>query len=242
MLRTFWNNLSKIQKIGLIAMAQILVIIVLVLLVQSFTVEKSHVEIENEPVSEAEEEMPKKVKDFVEENIWSMIRSNVAEATRNNVDDVVIREGTYVTTRNSDGSIAANFIVDIDSLKQSYTVSTGWSKDGKEMFETIIDCPPIDQMKYPETVCYGAYYNTYSLDLYLPHMEYPEGADDENADPLAPNYMITGDENSKTLDILVSICDVDRFKKEAWDYLSTVPIDFSDYTVNYEINDINVGC
>lgn len=240
MLRTFWNNLSKIQKIGLIAVLQVIVILVLVLLVQSFTVEKSHVEIENEPVSETNDEMPKKVKDFVEENIWSMIRSNVAEATRNNVDDVVIREGTYVTTRNSDGSIAANFIVDIDSLKQSYTVSTGWSKDGKEMFETIIDCPPIEQMKYPETVCYGAYYNTYSLGLYLPHAVYPDVDDEDGV--VAPDYMITGDENSKTLDILVSMCDVDRFKKEAWDYLSTVPIDFSDYTVNYEINDINVEC
>ena len=31
-------------------------------------------------------------------------------------------------------------------------------------------------------------------------------------------------------------------KKEAWEYLNTVPIDFSDYTVNYRINGINTEC
>ena len=95
-------------------------------------------------------------------------------------------------------------------------------------------------MKYPETVCYGAYHNTYSLDLYLPHLVYPEGRD--GSSPAAPNYMITGDQDAKTLNIMVSICDAEKFKKEAWDYLNTVPIDFSDYTVKYEENGINVRC
>lgn len=240
MLRTFWDNLSKVQKIGLVAVVQVLVIIILVLLAQSFMAEKSHVEIESGSVSETD--MPKKAEDFIAENIWSIIKSRVADVTRNDIDDVVIREGTYSAAENEDGSVSASFIVDIDSLKQSFTVSTGWSKDGQTVYETIVDCPPLDQMKYSETVCYGAYHNTYSLDLYLPYIMYPEGFDDEDADPLAPNYMITGDESTKTLDILISICDVDRFKKEAWDYLNTVPIDFSDYTVNYEINGINVEC
>lgn len=240
MYRTFWNNLTKAQKIGLVVVAQALVIVVLVLLVQSFTAEKNHVEIEKD--SNSGMEIPKKAEEFVSENIWSIIKSRVADVTRNDINDAVIREGSYNETQNEDGSISASFIVDIDSLKQSFTVSTGWSEDESEVYETIIDCPRADQMKYPETICYGAYHNTYSLGLYLPYAVYPEGYDGEDADPVAPNYLINGDEETKTLDIMVSTCNVEEYKKAALDYLKTIPIDFSNYTVNFEINNINVEC
>ena len=238
MFKTFWNNLSKAQKIGFLMLVQLFVVVILVLLVQSFMKEKPYVEMENQSVSEYN--IPKNAEEFIAKNIWSIISSKVADASSSDIKDVVIREGTYEESKNEDESIAANFIVDIDSLKQTFTVSTGWSKDGKTVYETVIDCPPLDLMKYPETVCYGTYHNTYSLDLYLPHMSYPEGRD--GSSPTAPNYMITGDQDAKTLNIMVSICDAEKFKKEAWDYLNTVPIDFSDYTVKYEENGINVRC
>lgn len=240
MFRTFWNNLTQIQRVSVVVVAQLLVIVVLVLLVQSFTMEKTHVEIEN--VSNSDMEIPKKAEDYISENIWYIIKSRVADVTKNDINDVTIREGTYEAIENDDGTVSASFIVDIDSLKQTFTVRTGWSKNGNEVYETIVDCPPVDQMKYPETICYGAYHNTYSLDLYLPYAVYPEKYDDEDADPVAPNYMITGDESTRTLDIMVSMCNVEKFKEEAWNYLKTVPIDFSNYEINYEINDINVEC
>ena len=239
MFRNLLDNLTKNQKIGLVVIGQVLVIVVLALLVQTFTREESAVEIEQGSLAGVD--MPVNVREFTEENLWTIISSNVEGVDKNKIKDAVIREGTFETLENSDGSISASFIVDIDSLKQTYIVSTGWTKKG-EILDMAVDCPPIGQMKYPETVCYGAYHNTYSLDLYLPYVMYPEGFDDDEAEPLAPNYMITGDEESKTLDILVSVCDVDKFKKEAWDYLKTVPIDFSNYTVNYEINSINTEC
>ena len=238
MLRTFWNNLSKAQKIGFLMLVQLFVVVILVLLVQSFMKEKPYVEMENQSVSEYN--IPKNAEEFIAENIWSIISSKVADVSKNDIKDVAIREGTYEETKNDDGTVSANFIVDIDSLKQTFTVGVGWSKDGKTVYEPIIDCPPLELMKYPETVCYGAYHNTYSLDLYLPHLVYPEGRD--GSSPAAPNYMITGDQDAKTLNIMVSICDAEKFKKEAWDYLNTVPIDFSDYTVKYEENGINVRC
>ena len=219
-------------------LVQLFVVVILVLLVQSFMKEKPYVEMENQSVSEYN--IPKNAEEFIAENIWSIISSKVADVSRNDIKDVAIREGTYEETQNEDGTVSANFIVDIDSLKQTFTVGVGWSKDGKTVYEPIIDCPPLELMKYPETVCYGAYHNTYSLDLYLPHMSYPEGRD--GSSPTAPNYMITGDQDSKTLNIMVSICDAEKYKKEAWEYLNTVPIDFSDYTVNYRINGINTEC
>ena len=238
MLRTFWNNLSKAQKIGFLTLVQLFVVVILVLLVQSFMKEKAYVEMENQSVSEYN--IPKNAEEFIAENIWSIVSSKVADVSSNDIKDVVIREGTYKETQNEDGTVSASFIVDIDSLKQTFTVGVGWSKDGKTVYEPIIDCPPLALMKYPETVCYGAYHNTYSLDLYLPHLVYPEGRD--GSSPTAPNYMITGDQDSRFLKIMVSICDVEKFKKEAWDYLNTIPIDFSNYTVEYEENGINVRC
>ncbi|MBR2766658.1 hypothetical protein IKD67_01040 [Candidatus Saccharibacteria bacterium] len=239
MLRTFWDNLSRAQKIGLLAIVQLLFIVVLVLLVQSFTREKSHVEIEDQAV--AENDIPENAEEFIAENIWSIVSSKVADVSSNDIKDVVIREGTYEETQNKDGTVSASFIVDIDSLKQTFTVGVAWSKDGKTVYEPIIDCPPLELMKYPETVCYGAYHNTYSLDLYLPHLVYPENRGKSGVSS-APNIMITGDQEKKSLNIMVSVCDEERFKKEAWEYLNTLPIDFSDYTVNYEVNGLNAGC
>ena len=97
-------------------------------------------------------------------------------------------------------------------------------------------------MKYPETICYGMYNNTYSLDLYLPYAVYPEGHDPNDSTPLAPNYIIHGDEFDKTIDIEVSICDAEKFKQEAMDYLNSTPIKLNEYKINYNVNDVDVGC
>lgn len=230
MLRTFWGNLTQVQKVAAVMLAQLLVIIVLVLLVQSFTAEKSHVEITDE--SNSGIDIPKKAGSFISDNIWSIIKSRVADVTRNDIDDAVIREGSYNETQNEDGSISASFIVDIDSLKQSFTVSTGWSKDGSEVYETIVDCPRADQMKYPEMMCYGAYHNTYSLGLYLPYYIEKEVDGEE--------YLmgdISGDEYTHTIEVNLAACEPEETKKIAEDYLNSIPIDLSQYTINYTVLD-----
>ena len=236
MFKTLINNLSKTQKICLLVALQIIVIVILASLVQSFTAEKSHVEIENN--AEISAEIPDNAERFIKDNIWQLIKDKVADVDKNNID-VVIREGTYNEIYTDDG-VQATFIVDIDSLKQSYRVSTGWSEDGSTVYEVIVNCPRADEMKYPETICYGAYNDSYSLDLYLPYSIYPEEGDEEEV--VAPDVYINGDEDRKIIDVMVSKCDVDSFKKKATDYLKTLPIDLNDYTINYEINDINVRC
>ena len=125
-------------------------------------------------------------------------------------------------------------------MEQTFKVKTGWSKNKDVVYEVIVDCPSQDEMKYPNTICYGAYNDTYSLDLYLPYTVYPEGYEDDGI--TAPNYMINGDESSKTLDILVSSCNEQGFKDAAWNYLNTLPIDFSDYKINYDVNSVDVRC
>lgn len=239
MFKNLMKNLSRSQKIGLVVLGQVLVVVTLVLLVQGLTKEVNPVEVVGDDKVGAE--LPQDAQEFIAENIWEVVKSNVAEFNQNDIADAVIREGTYEEREMEDGSVRANFIVDIDSLKQSYTISTGWSEDKKVVYEVVVDCPPLAQMKYPETVCYGMYNNTYSINLYLPYIVNPEGYDKEDA-VLAPDIYIDADESEKIVEVMVSACDADKFKREAMEYLNSIPVDLSDYKIEYNINNINVEC
>lgn len=240
MLKTLINNLSKNQKIAIAVVLQFALIIVVALVARSFLAEKKHVELAPETTNNLN--LPAGVKDYVADNIWEVVKSNIPDANDNSISDVVIREGSYVESRNEDGSIRADFLVDIDSLKQTYKISTGWTANGRTVREVIVNCPPISEMKYKETVCHGMYNDSYSLDLYFPYESYPDRDENEAGDPLAPNYMLDIDEQNKVITITVSVCNVDRFKSDALNYLDTIPIDLSDYKLDIQTNSINVEC
>ncbi len=238
-IKTFWINLSKAQKIGVVAFLQIIFIAIMIVLFNFAIQPKSHV---GEIVSEDEIGLPvpEKNVDMFKDALWGVISKNVKDVDQNVLNDVTIREGTYKEIEH-ESSTEAVFIIDIDSIKQSYTVSISWvAESGPGMYDNVsIECPPQNQMKYPETVCYGMYNNTYSMDLYLPYGVSPDVP--ENT-PAAPHYYITGDEDEKTIDIMVSVCDVEKYKKEAMDYLNSTPLKLDEYTINYEINSVDVEC
>ena len=238
-IKIFYGNLSKGGKITLWVILQLIVIIILISVVSSTFQEKERVEIENEDTISSV--VPKEYIESFKETLWELISNNVPNADRSVVDDIVVRDDSYEEIVEGKAK-SVNFIIDIDSIKQTFMVSIGWSEDSDSSPDNNIgiSCPPKNKMKYPETVCYGMYNNTYSLDLYLPHSVYPEGYEDDGG--IAPNYMITGDEYNETLDIMVSTCDAEGFKEAAWNYLDSLPIDFSNYTVNYEMNSVDVRC
>lgn len=235
MFRNLINNLSKGQKIGIIVIAQIIIVAILGTILSFCLAPRQYASIE-ENETEKEIDLPEEAKKLVSDSIWLLVRAYVPDLNKNDINDIAIRDGTYEETVNEDGSVNVNFIVDIDSLKQTYTVSTGWTENRDVIFDVTIDCPSQDLMKYPETICYGTYNNTYSLDLYLPYSVYPESGDG------APNYMINGDEANKTIDIMVSACDAEKYKKEAMDYLRSTPIKLDEYTINYEVNSVDIDC
>lgn len=237
MFKNLLQNLSKGQKIGIAVFLEIIFVLILVGCVRWAMMPESHVDV----VDENETTIPDDNWRGIKNELWYLIQNNVADVTKANIDDATIRDGSYEEITENDIT-TATFLLDIDSLKQTYFITVSWS-DVVELHDYLsIDCPSQSEMKYPETVCYGMYNNTYSMDLYLPYAEYPEGADEDDAEPMAPNFIIHGDEDEKTIDIMVSACDEDGFKKKAMDYLETVPIDFSDYTINIEVNNINVEC
>ena len=229
------QNLSKNQKIGIILVAQMVFIGLIVGVVNWAMQPRENVSVTNENTTPIPDANWRGVKN----ELWSLIEANVAGLKESDIDDATIRKGTYEETYENEIT-TAKFLLDIDSLKQTYAITVSWSNT-VEIYDAIqINCPPLDQMKYPETVCYGMYNNTYSLDLYLPHAVYPE--EDTSVEPTAPNYIIQGDEEAKTIDVMVSACNVEKFKKEAMEYLKSTPIDLADYTINYEVNSINTNC
>jgi hypothetical protein len=234
MFKNLIQNLTKNQKIGIAVFLQIIVIVVIVACVQWAIRPETHVEV----INENDTAIPDDKWAGVKSEVWYLVKNNVADVSQSAIDDAVIREGTYEETTNNDIT-TATFLLDIDSLKQTYAITVSWS-DKETLSDYVkVDCPPQSEMKYPETVCYGMYNNTYSLSLYLPYGVSPDGAEDAVA---APYYYITGDEDEKTINIMVSVCDVEKYKKEAMDYLSSTPLKLDNYTIVYEINNINVGC
>ena len=229
------QNLSKNQKIGIAVILQVIVIAFIIACVKWATAPQPHVEVVNENETSIPDDRWRGIKN----EIWYLVQNNVPNVTQSDIDDAVIREGTYEETTENEIT-TATFLLDIDSIKQTYYITVSWS-DAVALYDYMtVDCPPQNEMKYPDTVCYGMYNNTYSLDLYLPYAVYPGTSDDDV--PAAPNYYISGDENTKTIDVMVSVCDAEKYKQEAMDYLNSTPIRLDEYKMNYEINSIDVEC
>lgn len=80
----------------------------------------------------------------------------------------VIRPESFEDT--SEGSISTvSFIMDIDSYQQTYRAYVSWSDDGEWLPEDIlIECATNDLSKYPNVPCYGMYFDSNDIALYLP--------------------------------------------------------------------------
>ena len=77
------------------------------------------------------------------------------------IDDVAIREDTVKVSSSghahNDGSVVSSFLVDIDSVKQTYKITIVRSPEEMTDIPVQINCPHISQMKYPEVECIGYY-------------------------------------------------------------------------------------
>lgn len=235
MFKNLMQNLSKNQKIGIAIIMQVIIVIVIVVCVKWAISPQPHVEI----VNRNETSIPDDRWQGIKNEIWYLIQNNVSNVTRSDIDDAVIRDGTYEEITENEIT-TATFLLDIDSIKQTYYITVSWSDTVTIYDYMTVNCPPQNEMKYPDTVCYGMYNDTYSLDLYLPYAVYSNSSDDDAS--VAPDYYISGDENAKTIDIMVSVCDAEKFKQEATDYLNSTPIKLSEYTISYEVNSIDVEC
>ena len=238
-LRTFWQNLSKAQKVGVVLSAQIIVIILMISMVHIFIQPKNHINIANE--NDFGLQIPNKNITMFKNELWSVISKNAKDVDTSVLNDVVIRQDSYQETE-TEVSHEANFIVDIDSIKQTYKVTISWAIDPKSGLydDVVVDCPPQSAMKYSETICYGMYNNTYSLDLYLPYeVSSPYAGEYDIA---APDIYIDGDEFYHTITVTLTPCNTEENKQKALKYLESTPLDLSTYKITYEVNSLEAVC
>lgn len=236
-LRNLRQNLTKQQKIGILIAAQILFIILIIVVVNMIFQPRSHVKIEN---NELISNVPSSEQNYFKQQLWNVVSSQYPDVDRSVIDDAVIRENSITKDFDEDSKIhSTKFIVDIDSLELTYNVTIQWS-NGEQLPDTVmISCPPMNDMKYPNTVCHGMYDSTYSFYLYFPYDGYK---DPDSEDYVI--YTIDGDEQAKTITIESSVCDPDKYNAEALDYIknNTPFYNNPDYKIQYEVNTVDEEC
>ena len=237
-IKTLWNNLEKWQKIVTIILFQGVLIILFVITINSFMGEKSHIK----PIDESNQTsvIPEEAKVKYEKALWELISSNTEGLNKNVIKDAVIREGSYTEEINTDtGTISARFIVDIDSIEQTYVVYTGWTADHATFPDPVIDCPTLEETKYtgPNSICKGTYRDKTSPSLYLPYKKTAP------RDKEANNIFIDWDDSTNTIFVQLVACrDFETLKKEAMDYLNSTPINLSKYNIVYDSSSLDANC
>lgn len=97
---------------------------------------------------------------LIKHNLYDAVQFNSKDKIANNsIKDIVIREGSF--SQDYDDSIkvyTVNFIVDIESKKQSYKVSYQWTdipeaKEYVDEYGTQVTCLPVDELKYGDFKC-----------------------------------------------------------------------------------------
>lgn len=239
MWRNMFNNLSTNQKILICVILQIIVIIILVAVVNvSLNGEKKHMlKTANENDNYELQDIPSEMMNAFEKQLWLV----VSDGYNGLADDKVnytIRDGSYNLTAEDD-TYGATFLVDVDVLRQTYLVTLAWTNNRESVLssEVIINCPPIDQMKYPETVCKSMYTTTASPELYLPHYI----TSDEAEGGLIEAY-ITNDLGTNTINVDMSPCKLEETRKKVDDYLNSTGIILDEYQINYYISSSDVDC
>lgn len=115
------------------------------------------------------------------QELLNLLRGNGVIGMDETVDDVVVREGTVVSSTDAYSEDeywrTTTFLVDIDSIKQTYSVKIVESEKNMEGVTAQIYCPKLSDSKYPESKCNGLYYSdNSSIEYRLPHeMELASG-------------------------------------------------------------------
>lgn len=113
------------------------------------------------------------VNNFKQE-LLNLLRENKIIGSNDLIDDAEVREGTVVsgTVIDGDGEYrkTTTFLVDIDSIKQTYVVRILESDVEMDGITAQIYCPKVSESKYPESECNGVYYSdNKSIEYRLPY-------------------------------------------------------------------------
>lgn len=182
----------------------------------------------------------KDVLNYIEHNLFTTVNLNQKTPVKDkSVEDVLVREGSFSQdVDETTGIHTVKFIVDIESLKQSYDVSYQWSDRNKystdlDEWGTLVRCLPVDKLIYGDFKCRDMFTDMAKtdddplLEKVLPYegdfytIRHYEG---EESTVISVQIMITptGERTQKQFDI---------YKQEAKDWLVSQGVDLHDYIV-----------
>lgn len=195
------NFLKQHFKIIVSILVVILVVIVSIPVVSYFA-NKSYFPLKNENlISKIPSNDVNSLKHYLEKVL--------SQINHDNVRDAIIREDSITISDQkyeNDTFHQASFLIDIDSIQQTYQVNMTWydTKKGYEGERLQISCPKISDSKYPDSECNSPSGTSHNVDLHLPY----ETKLSSGEKLYVKNTTI--ERNGKTLQIYLYSCDNDN--------------------------------
>lgn len=163
---SLFQYLSKKQKFFIIFVPVLIIIVIISSFIIHIIIQESQ-KISVTNLDEKASSAPIIEKDLFRRQLKNVILLN-PDIKASDIKDAVIRNGSY-SEKTRDGITTAKFIIDIDSIKQSYTVDFSWSDTESLSTNIFIECPTVFESKYPDSNCVGMYTTSSSPELYLPY-------------------------------------------------------------------------
>ena len=159
-MKEFWKNLKDWQKVGVVLGFLTLIAVIVVAIV---AIINSEPKVE---ISFSEEvDIPGGELKRVRAKLVNVIRNNTID-----FDSGIVYKGSArdYTESSVDDFKTANFVVDFDSISESYAVSVTWPNPDDGAPNIIISCPLLNS-KYPETPCFTEVNSSSDIVGYLPY-------------------------------------------------------------------------
>ena len=227
---------KNIRRIVILSAIIFIVICVGFIIFKVIQHDSSRVTIQN--YSDIIKNLPDNVRVDFEKNLHDMIVHNNQGKDVSNIKDIFIRSNSSRQTEEKKGQISGSFIVDIESLKQSYGVQYKYSDNPNDGFATgyptSIVCLDKSQLIYGEFNCKTISFWQTSSDPLANKLPYS-----------SDYYKITGifsqDQTKPTIVIQVMINNNSqrtkerfmKYKDDALVWIKNQGVDLNNYTIEY---------
>ena len=194
--------------------------------------------------------IPKEIKDAIEANVYNiLIKNDNSKDTINQTRDIFIRDASNIQEHaTSDDIYFGKFIIDSETLKQSYQVQYTYSPVRNNPRAAgdavIVSCLPEDQLKFGDFDCTDAISEQTNQDdillQYLPYKGFsfwitPNAVEDEDALVLTVELHISqADLNGDTATRVKAVAD---YKDQVVRWIRSKGADPENYVINYNYLD-----
>lgn len=239
------NQLEKKQKIILILVIIVFItIFILLFFLQPTNKYGDGINIKN--YDKYISNLPTDRRDALNSTLYSITKRNL-KSDNLNIGDATIRDGSVEYNYDQATNLhSGSFVVDMQSIKQSYSMSYVWSSDTNNTnlsgYTATASCLTPDKLIYGDFPCEDDFNNS----------KY-----NKNRDPILDslpystfNYTITAtinNDNTTSLDVKIFLyssdtqnggreASINKYKAEVTDWIKSISLKPEDYSINYTIN------